>query len=162
MVSATKCNESAGYTTVVLPFMERGGYLITLGSASAFTPLPHFNVYAAGKAFVLHYTKGLRDELAPFGVTATCFCPGWVATEFLAVAEPEEGVLYPENPKPLLDAHRVVAYALRRARRGKTLAVTGWYTKLQHVLYKLLPDRILTVLWRKTVLKEGRKKESKK
>lgn len=144
----------------VIPYMEKGGYVITLGSASAFTPLPHFNVYAAGKSFVLHYTKGLRDEIAPLGLTATCFCPGWVATEFLAVAEPEAGVLYPQNPKPLLEAKRVVAYALRRARRGKTLAVTNWYTKLQHLLFKLLPDRVLTVLWRKTVLKEKKQKHA--
>ena len=137
----------------VLPYMERGGHIIELASGSCFTPLPHFNVYASSKAFVLHYVKGLRDEIKPHGVSVTAFCPGWVATEFLDVAETVEGAPYPKNPKPLLKCENVVAYALRRAKKGKTMAVTNWYTKLQHVLFKLLPDRILTILWRKTVLK---------
>ena len=136
-----------------LPFMERGSHIIQLASGSCFTPLPHFNVYASSKSFVLHYTKGLKDEIKPLGVSATAFCPGWVATEFFDVAETVEGAPYPKNPKPMLRCEKVVKYALKRARRGKTMAVTNWYTKLQHLLFKLLPDRILTVLWRKTVLK---------
>ena len=137
----------------VLPYMERGGHVIELGSGSCFTPLPFFNVYAASKAFVLHYVKGLRREIAPLGVSVTAFCPGWVATEFFAVAETVEGAPYPKDPKPMLRADKVVRYALRRARKGKTMAVTGWYTKLQHLLYKLLPSRLLTFLWLRTVLK---------
>ena len=27
------------------------------------------------------------------------------------------------------------------------MCVTNWYTKLQHLLFKLLPDPILTGLW---------------
>ncbi len=136
-----------------LPYMVRGGHVIELASGSCFTPLPHFNVYASSKAFVLHYVKGLRDEIKPLGVSVTAFCPGWVATEFFEVAETVDGAPYPKNPKPMLQKEKVVRYALRRARRGKVMAVTNWYTRLQHVLFKLLPDRILTVLWRKTVLK---------
>ena len=139
-------------THATLPHMVRGGHIIEIGSGSCFTPLPHFNVYAASKSFVLHYSKGLREEIKPLGVSVTCFCPGWVETEFLGVAKPEEGVRYPKNPKPLLKAKKVVSYAISRARRGKMLAVTNWYTKLQHMLFKLLPDRILTWLWLKTVL----------
>ncbi len=139
-------------THASLPFMQRGGHIIEVGSGSCFTPLPHFNVYASTKSFVLHYSKGLRQEIKPLGVSVTCFCPGWVHTEFLGVAKTEEGARYPENPKPLLKAERVVKYALSRAKRGKMLAVTNWYTKMQHMLFKLLPDRILTWLWLKTVL----------
>ncbi len=136
-----------------LPYMERGGHIIELGSGSCFTPLPYFNVYASSKAFVLHYVKGLRREIAPLGVSVTAFCPGWVATDFFAVAETVEGAPYPKDPRPMLRPDRVVTYALKRARRGKTMAVTNWYTKLQHMLYKLLPSRLLTFLWLKTVLK---------
>jgi hypothetical protein len=54
--------------------------------------------------------------------------------------------------KRLVKKEQIAAVG-KRARKGKTMAVTNWYTKLQHVLFKLLPDRILTILWRKTVLK---------
>ncbi|MBP3437235.1 MAG: SDR family NAD(P)-dependent oxidoreductase [Clostridia bacterium] len=139
-------------THATIPYMEKGGHIIEIGSGSCFTPLPHFNVYAASKAFVLHYAKGLRAEVKPLGISVTCFCPGWVETEFLENAQTTPGALYPKNPKPLLKAKRVVAYGLSRARRGKLLAVTNWYTKLQHMMFKLLPDRLLTWLWLKTVL----------
>ena len=137
----------------VLPYMERGGHVIELGSGSCFTPLPFFNVYASSKSFVLHYVRGLKREIAPLGVSVTAFCPGWVATDFFAVAETVEGAPYPKDPKPMLECTAVVRYALKRARKGKTMAVTGWYTKMQHMLFKLLPSRLLTFLWLRTVLK---------
>lgn len=46
--------------TRALPYMERGSRIIQVASAAAFTPLPHMNVYAATKSFVLHYTRALR------------------------------------------------------------------------------------------------------
>jgi short-subunit dehydrogenase len=140
-------------THMTLPYMERGGHIIEMGSGSCFTPLPHFNIYASSKSFVLHYSKGLKDEIAPLGVSVTCFCPGWVDTEFFSVAEEHKDAIYPKNPKPMLSVEKVVRYAIQRARRGKLLAVTNWYTKMQHMLFKLVPDRILTRLWMSSVLK---------
>jgi len=73
-------------THMVIPYMVRGGRIIELGSGSCFTPLPAFNIYASSKAFVLHYTKALNYEIKKYGLRATCFCPGWVETEFLPKA----------------------------------------------------------------------------
>jgi short-subunit dehydrogenase len=131
----------------VIPFMERGGRIIELGSASCFTPLPNFNVYAASKAFVLHYTKALNYELRPYGVRATCFCPGWVDTAFLGIATEETRVHRPKKMKPLLRVEDVVRRAVKASVRGKSMCVTNWFTKLQHVLFKLLPDCLLTKMW---------------
>ena len=49
--------------------------------------------------------------------------------------------------KPLLNVERVVAKALRDARRGRVMSVTNWYTKMQHMLFKLVPDKLLTIAW---------------
>ena len=51
--------------------------------------------------------------------------------------------------KPLLEVGDVVRRAVRAAKRGRILCVTNWYTKLQHLLFKLLPDRLLTDAWMK-------------
>ena len=133
----------------ILPYMERGGHVILLGSGSCFTPLPYFSVYASSKSFILHYTKALRYETKKIGVSATCFCPGWVDTEFLALAVAQKGVTHPKASayKPLLKTDRVVAGAIRAAKRGRVMYVTGWYTKLQHLLFKLLPDCLLSNAW---------------
>ena len=134
-------------TEMCIPYMKRGGRIIELGSASAFTPLPYFNVYASTKAFVLHYTKALRYELRERGITATCLCPCWVKTEFIDKALPDGQGVRPRSFKPLLDSERVVRGCVKAAMRGRAVYATNWYTKLQRMLSKLLPDSILTRLW---------------
>ncbi len=144
-------------THAFVPHMVRGGHILELGSASAFTPLPYFNVYASGKAFVHHYTKALWHELRPLGISATCVAPGWVDTGFIATAVAEEGVTAPKpsSYKPLLKVEPVVKGALRAARRGKKLYTTNWFTKLMHMLYKLAPDGLLSRVWMKRLEKGG-------
>ena len=134
-------------THAVIPYMERGGRIVELGSGSCFTPLPYFNVYSSGKVFVLHYTKSLNFELKKYGIRATCFCPGWVETEFLGKATARRRVTMPRSMKPLLKCETVVRGCVKALRRGPTMYVTNWYTKLQHLLFKLVPDKILTKIW---------------
>ena len=136
-------------THMVSPYMQRGGRIVELGSGSCFTPLPYFNVYSSGKVFVLHYTKSLNFEIKKYGLRATCFCPGWVHTEFLGKAIAKDNITRPRDDamKPLLKCDKVVRGCIKAAVRGRAMYVTNWYTKLQHLLFKILPDPILTHLW---------------
>ena len=134
-------------TYMIIPYIERGGRIIQLGSGSCFTPLPYFNVYSSSKVFVLHFTKALNFELKKYGIRATCFCPGWVETEFLGLSVSCDGATKVKKMKPLLKAEKVVRKCIRAAERGKTMCVVNWYTKMQHTLFKILPDAILTKLW---------------
>ena len=134
-------------THMTVPYMEKGGRIIELGSGSCFTPLPYFNTYASSKAFVLHYTKSLNYEIKKYGIRATCFCPGWVHTEFLGKATDNKGVTVPKSTKPLLSVEKVVSKCLRASVKGKAMCVTNWYTKLQHFLFKAMPDSLLTKAW---------------
>ena len=134
-------------THMTVPYIKRGGRIIELGSGSCFTPLPHFNIYSSSKVFVLHYTKSLNYELKPYGIRATCFCPGWVDTEFLPKSLDAPGAYVPKSMKPLLKVTPVVKGCIKASIKGRAMYVTGWYTKLQHVLFKLVPDCILTKLW---------------
>ncbi len=138
-------------SAAVLPYMPRGSHLVQLGSASCFTPLPNFAIYAASKSFVLHYSKALYAEAKPQGVSVTCFCPGWVDTGFIEKAESDPTVSGPKRSafRPLLTPEKVVRKAIRDAERGRRMSVTNWYTRLQHTLFKLLPDCILTAVWQK-------------
>lgn len=136
-------------THMILPYMERGGKIVELGSGSCFTPLPYFNVYAASKAFVLHYSKALYYEAKKYGVSVTCFCPGWVHTEFIGKATSNSEVTMPKPKalRPLLKCEKVVDGALRAMDKGRKMYVVGKFTKMQHVLFKLLPDGILSRAW---------------
>lgn len=134
-------------TNMTIPYMERGGRIVELGSGSCFTPLPYFNTYSSSKVFVLHYTKSLNYEIKKYGLRATCFCPGWVETDFLEKATENPAVTMPKAMKPLLKTERVVAKCIRSMVKGRAICVTNWYTKLQHTLFKLLPDPILSKIW---------------
>ncbi len=85
------CRGLVDMTRAALPYMERGGRIIQVASAAAFVPLPHMNVYAATKAFVLRYTRALRWELHGAGITVTALCPTWVKTGFEKVARTSGG-----------------------------------------------------------------------
>ena len=136
-------------THMVIPYMPRGGRIITMGSGSCFSPLPYFNIYSSGKVFVLHYTKSLNFEIKKYGLRATCFCPGWVKTDFLDRAVERPGITCPKASayKPLLMCEDVVKRCIKASDKGKTMYVTNWYTKLQHLLFKILPDPIRTHMW---------------
>ena len=146
-------------THMIIPYMQRGGRIVQLGSGSCFAPLPYFNVYSSGKVFILHYTKSLNFEIKKYGLRATCFCPGWVNTEFLGKATSKPNITRPREDamKPMLSCADVVKRCIKASDKGKTMYVTNWYTKLQHLLFKLIPDPILTYLWL-GMLEKGEKK----
>ena len=143
-------------THMTVPYMERGGRIVELGSGSCFTPLPYFNIYSSSKAFVLHYTKSLNYELKKYGVKATCFCPGWVDTEFLGKSL-ANGNTHPKSMKPLLKCEDVVRRCVKASVKGRAMCVTNWYTKLQHLMFKLLPDKLLTKAWLGMLVKSENK-----
>lgn len=147
-------------THMTVPYIKRGGRIIELGSGSCFTPLPHFNIYSSSKVFVLHYTKSLNYELKPYCIRATCFCPGWVNTAFLPKSLDIPGAYVPKSMKPKLEVTPVVRGCIKAAKKGKAMYVTNWFTKLQHIMFKLLPDKILTKLWLSMLRKNPSKPSS--
>jgi hypothetical protein len=62
--------------------------------------------------------------------------------------------------KPLLKCEDVVRKCVKASLRGRVMCVTNWYTKLQHLMFKLLPDSLLTKIWL-GMLTDGDGKEGK-
>ena len=71
-------------TRLYLPDMLsiRSGRILNVASTAAFQPGPLMAVYYATKAYVLHFSEAIANELKGTGVTVTCLCPGATATEF--------------------------------------------------------------------------------
>lgn len=135
-------------TEGVLPYMAEGSRIIELGSLSAFQPMPYLNVYAAGKAFVLSYSRGLNAELRPRGITVTVLCPGWVRTEFFNSADATSPTAV-TNRSPLYEADFVVRKGLRAAFRGKDLCVPGAAPRLIAFWSHRLPFGLVARVWEK-------------
>jgi NADP-dependent 3-hydroxy acid dehydrogenase YdfG len=66
---------------------KRGsGTIINIASVCATHSWANWSVYAAAKAGVLNFTKGLQTELQPFGVRASCVIPASASTNFQSAA----------------------------------------------------------------------------
>ncbi|MGB0416277.1 MAG: SDR family NAD(P)-dependent oxidoreductase, partial [Coraliomargarita sp.] len=69
----------------LLPLLrERGGTLMTIASTSAFQPTPMMATYGATKAFLVHWSLALNEELRGSKVSALAVCPGPTYTDFLS------------------------------------------------------------------------------
>ncbi|MBP5618449.1 MAG: SDR family NAD(P)-dependent oxidoreductase [Clostridia bacterium] len=135
-------------TEGVLPFMTKGSRIVELGSLSSFQPTPYLNVYAAGKAFVLSYARGLNAELRPRGITVTALCPGWVRTEFFDHAD----VISPTavtKRKPLYEADYVVSKGLKAAFKGKDICIPGAMPRTIAFWSHRLPFGLVARAWEK-------------
>jgi 3-oxoacyl-[acyl-carrier protein] reductase len=71
----------------VLPTMisQRSGRIINIASLSALLAPAGQTNYAAAKAGVIALTQSLAKEVGRIGITVNAVCPGYVATEALAV-----------------------------------------------------------------------------
>ncbi|MDS3861165.1 SDR family oxidoreductase [Thermosynechococcaceae cyanobacterium BACA0444] len=63
------------------------GEVLNVSSIAGFLPMPYISVYAATKAFVLHFSEALWAENYGRGITVMAVCPGPTRTEFFDVAE---------------------------------------------------------------------------
>jgi short-subunit dehydrogenase len=105
------------------PMVERGdGTIINVASLGAFNPCPYMATYVGTKAFILHFSESVHEEVRGYGVTVTCLCPGFVATEFQAVSGVDlEKMTTPGKQTP----KQVVSAALKGAAAGRAIVVPG-------------------------------------
>lgn len=136
------CEALEAITQISIPYLKRGSRIIQLASASAFLPQPGFNVYAASKAFVVHYSRALARELKKDGISVTTVCPGPVQTEFFERAE-----VLKKSPsyKKYFRAskEKVVKKALRDAKKKKEVSVYGISIKAIRLAAKMIPHKLL-------------------
>lgn len=141
------CRAAVTLTQAVIPYMHRGGRILEICSSAAFQPLPGMNVYAAGKAFLLRYSRALRRELKGKGIWVTAVCPGWIKTEFMAVAQKtENGRTVTRFPLATTPEH-VAAWALAGSQLGLPMTLHGLATPVQMVAAKLLPHSLIMACW---------------
>jgi hypothetical protein len=121
----------------LLPALKaRGGAIVTIASTAAFQPTAFLSAYGASKAFVLHWSLALNEELRGTGVRALAVCPGPTSTAFFKRAGLGEGAV----PDFLgQTSEQVVMAALRALESGKAMVVSGWLNKVLAALVTKLP-----------------------
>ena len=136
------CRALTAVTTVVLPHMERGGFIVNVCSIASFCPNTRMTVYSSTKAYVMSFTKGLREELRPLGINALAVCPGPMKTEFLDVANiTDRSPMF--KTLPYSDPDAVADKAMAAAAKGRCVYTHLFLFKLYRVLAKLLPHNLM-------------------
>ena len=120
---------------------RRSGGIINLASTAAFQAVPYMNVYAASKAYVLSFTEGLAEELAPYGVRVMALCPGPTESEFQATAGVRPEVI---KTRVAMTAEECVQIGLEDFDSGKRISITGWGNQLQVFGTWLAPRALVT------------------
>lgn len=121
-------------------FKEKNrGYILNVASSAAFLPGPLMSTYYATKAYVLHITEAINEELKreKSNVYIGALCPGPVETNFNKVA----GVEF--NLKSL-NASYVALYAIDKMFKRKVIIIPGFKVKLGVFMLRLIPRNLIT------------------
>ena len=127
-----------------LPYMEKGDAIVNLGSNSSHQPVPFLNVYAASKAYVLSFSRGLGRELKPRGVHVMCVCPGWIKTEFMDTAVRDDTIKYYDR---WYTPQQVIEQAMKDLKKKKKVSILGAPVRRQVRLVKFLPVDVVMDTW---------------
>ncbi len=135
-------------TRLYLPAMieRKNGRILNVASTAAFQPGPLMAVYYASKAYVLHFSEAIANELQGTGVTVTCLCPGPTATEFQKRAN-IAGIRLTEYG--CMDARTVAEDGYRALMAGKPAVISGFRNWLLAQSVRFAPRRLVTTIARK-------------
>lgn len=138
-----------GYVNMVnycLPFMPDESRIVNIGSLASWQSVPFANVYASTKAFVLSFSRGLNVELKDRKISVTCVCPFWTKTQFFKRAEDKNNSRI-KNYIVMYDAGKVVAKAIRDAKKRKEVSIYGFIAKCFVAIGKIIPHKWLMKIW---------------
>lgn len=121
---------------------RRSGKILNVASTAAFQPGPTMAIYYATKAYVLHFSEAINNELEGTGVTVTALCPGATESNFQAAANLTESKLV--KGKKLPTSAEVAAYGYKATMRGQTVAIHGTMNYLMANSVRFTP-RVLVV-----------------
>jgi uncharacterized protein len=128
-------------TKLFLPQIRaREGRLMNVASTAAFLPGPYMAVYYASKAYVLHFTEALAEELSDTKATVTCLCPGPVKTNFQKRAGIADTNLL--HGGLLVDVREVARIGYEGMKAGKRVVIPGWKNRVVVESLRLSPRSV--------------------
>ncbi len=121
---------------------QKQAHILNIASSAAYQAVPYLSLYAASKAFVLSFSRGLRYELRKTPVNVTCICPGSTDTDFATRAQVGEKALKTAQ-KVNMTAEQVGTAAVKAMFSKKAEVITGAINKVGALLTWLLPKKVL-------------------
>jgi hypothetical protein len=133
-------------------------FLLNVGSTTCFQSIPYLNIYAASKAFVYSFTRGLRFELRNTSVSVSLLIPGSTDTNFVHRARMSEATKKTAE-RFNMSPDVVARIAVRGLFRGKAEIIPGFTNKL-HAFFPRFVSRSFTEKLGAKIYKPEVKKEN--
>ena len=125
-------------------------YIMNIASTAAYQAVPTLATYAASKAFVVLFTRGLRRELKDSNISVTCVSPGATTTNFIDRAGME--AMKERAEKFSMAPEAVAAIAVNGMLKGKAEVLPGftnWFSvQLTYFVPKFIPEKIAEGLYK--------------
>jgi short-subunit dehydrogenase len=130
-------------TQIFLPTLKQHpkAYILNIASTTAYQAIPFLSLYAASKAFVLNFSRGLSHELKKTSVSVTCISPGPTDTDFPNRAELNDKAKNAAK-KFHVSPKTVAVIAVNAMFSGKREVITGFINKLGAFLAWITPKNI--------------------
>ena len=131
-------------THTLLPQLHRApqAYILNVASTAAYQAVPSLALYAASKAFVLSFSRGLRYELKDSAISVTCLSPGATATDFSRRAGMGPELQAVAN-KVSMTAAAVAEAGLQALLAGKAELIPGLLNKVSAGLTSVVPKPVV-------------------
>lgn len=131
-------------TYLFLPLLRKRprSYILNIASSAGYQATPYLSLYAATKAFVRLFSRGLRRELKKSPVSVTCINPGATDTAFNDRAQiGQKGRDLAK--KVQMSSDDVAKLAVQAMYARKAEVITGFVNKLGAFLVWLLPKSVI-------------------
>jgi uncharacterized protein len=139
-------------TYAMLPELKKHSksYILNVASTAAYQAVPTLAIYAASKAFVVLFTRGLRLELKGSPISVTCLSPGATSTNFIDRAGMD--AMKERAEKFSMKPEVVAKIAIEGMFKGKAEILPGfvnWISvQLTYLMPKGVPEKIAAGLYK--------------
>ena len=116
-------------------------YILNTGSLAGLQAVPTLNLYAASKALVNSFTRGLRYELKDSNISVSLLSPGSVRTDFVERAGMHHMQKMAE--KFSMSPEEIAATAMKGMFSGKKEIMPGFVNRFSAAMVKILPKSLI-------------------
>ena len=129
------------HTFIPLLREQQKAYIMKIASTAAFQAVPAMSLYAASKAFVITFTRGLQMELEETDIHVCCVIPGPTSTNFTNRAKMGQG-LKDMAAKFEWPPAKVASAALRGMFAEAVEVIPGFMNSVSYAFIKMMPKRV--------------------
>jgi short-subunit dehydrogenase len=126
------------YAFIPILKQQPKAYLLNVGSTTAYQTVPYVSIYAASKAFVVSFTRGLRHELRHSSLSVSCLSPGSTDTDFVNRARMGDSIKK-TAAKVNMSPEAVAKIAVKGLFKGESEIIPGFMNQVGAFLPRVVP-----------------------